>query len=98
MHPVRTFVMTKDSVTQITICMGSSCFSRGNNRNLEIIQNYLAERKAPATVELAGHLCQGRCRRGPNITINGEVHHEVDPISIIALLNHCLPAGNPWTT
>ena len=25
---------------EITICLGSSCFSRGNNKNLEIIQEY----------------------------------------------------------
>jgi NADH:ubiquinone oxidoreductase subunit E len=25
----------------ITICLGSSCFARGNNKNLEFVQEYL---------------------------------------------------------
>ena len=29
----------------ITICMGSSCFARGNKRNLKIIEEYLARYK-----------------------------------------------------
>ena len=80
-------------VSQITICMGSSCFSRGNNRNIEVIQNYLATHELPPKVELVGHLCQGHCKSGPNITINGKMYHEVDPIVIIGLLNHVHGGG-----
>lgn len=75
----------------ITICMGSSCFSRGNNRNIEVIQSYLGTRTLPPGVELSGHLCQGHCKSGPNVSINGKMYHEVDPIVIIGLLNHYLP-------
>ena len=75
-------------VSNITICMGSSCFSRGNNRNIEVIQNYLASHPLPPALELAGHLCQGHCKSGPNVSINGKLYHEVDPIVIIGLLHH----------
>ncbi len=75
-------------ISSITICMGSSCFSRGNNRNIEVIQDYLATHQLPPMVELVGHLCQGHCKSGPNVTINGKMYHEVDPIVIIGLLNH----------
>lgn len=75
----------------ITICLGSSCFSRGNNRNLEVLQDFLKSHSLPPTVELSGHLCEGYCKSGPNVTINGKLYHEVDPIVIIALLNHFLP-------
>lgn len=81
--------MTPEPLSRIEICMGSSCFSRGNNRNIEVIQDFIASRKLPPGVELTGHLCEGQCRAGPNVTINGRMCHEVDPISIIALLNHC---------
>lgn len=74
----------------ITICMGSSCFSRGNNRNIEVIQSYLASNPLPAHVELNGHLCEGACKDGPNVTINGKLYREVDPIVITGLLNHFL--------
>jgi NADH:ubiquinone oxidoreductase subunit E len=77
----------------ITICMGSSCFSRGNNRNIEVIQGYLGARSLPPGVELKGHLCQGHCKSGPNVSINGKWYHEVDPIVIIGLLNHYMPKG-----
>ncbi len=80
--------MPPDPLTSIAICMGSSCFSRGNNRNIEVIQEYLNSRKLPPGVELTGHLCQGHCKAGPNVTINSKMYHEVDPIVIIGLLNH----------
>ena len=80
--------MTPEPLNTITICMGSSCFSRGNNRNIEVIQEHLGLANAAAGVELTGHLCQGHCKAGPNVTINGKMYHEVDPIVIIGLLNH----------
>lgn len=76
------------ALSSITICMGSSCFSRGNNRNIEVIQKYLGAQDLPTGVELSGHLCEGHCNEGPNVTINGKMYHGVDPIVIIGLLNH----------
>ena len=82
--------MPENSPTRITICMGSSCFPRGNNRNAEVIQDYLRSHGVPVEVELAGHLCEGQCKSGPNVSINGKLYHQVDPIGIIGLLNHFL--------
>ena len=87
--------MTEERLANISICMGSSCFSRGNNQNIEVLQESLAERTLPAGVELKGHLCEGHCKSGPNIVINGKTYHEVDPIVILGLLNHFLPKGPP---
>ena len=75
----------------ITICMGSSCFSRGNSRNIEVVQDFLKTQNLPSSVELNGHLCEGHCKAGPNVTINGKMYHEVDPIVIVGLLNHFVP-------
>jgi NADH:ubiquinone oxidoreductase subunit E len=83
--------MPEAQTTRITICMGSSCFSRGNGRNIEVIQDYLASHGVPPSVELTGHLCQDHCKSGPNMTINGKLYHEVDPIVIIGLLTHFVP-------
>ena len=87
--------MSEISLAQITICMGSSCFSRGNSRNIEVIQEYLGSRRLPPSVGLTGHLCQGHCKSGPNVTINGKLYHEVDPIVIIGLLNHFVAKEKP---
>jgi NADH:ubiquinone oxidoreductase subunit E len=76
------------AATQITICMGSSCFSRGNSRNLEVVQNFFKRHPLPPSMELSGHLCEGHCKSGPNVRINGKLYHEVDPILISALLSH----------
>ena len=62
--------MPEAPTTSITICMGSSCFSRGNGRNIEVIQNFLKTQSLPPSVELVGHLCEGQCKSGPNVTIN----------------------------
>jgi NADH:ubiquinone oxidoreductase subunit E len=73
--------------------MGSSCFSRGNNRNIEVIQQFLSSHPLLAGVELTGHLCQGFCKEGPNVTINGRMYHQVDPAAIVSLLNHYSNSG-----
>jgi len=49
----------------------------------------------PSSVELGGCLCQGHCKSGPNVTINGKMYHEVDPIVITGLLNHYEDQGQP---
>lgn len=87
------WLMTNEPLSSITICMGSSCFSRGNNRNIEVIQDYLNSGNLPPQVELTGHLCEGHCKVGPNVTVNGKMYHEVDPIVIISLLNHFSAQG-----
>ncbi len=62
----------------ITVCMGSSCFARGNASNLEFIENYIKENGLEAEIDLAGARCEGKCVSGPNITINGVEYTEVD--------------------
>jgi NADH:ubiquinone oxidoreductase subunit E len=68
-------------IPEITICMGSSCFARGNEKNLEIIEQFLAERQLEDEVnlQLGCSLCRGNCSIGPNIKINDLEYHKVDP-------------------
>lgn len=75
---------------EITICMGSSCFSRGNNRNIEVLQDVLQRSGTAARCQLVGHLCQGQCKSGPNIMINGKLYSDVDPVALVTILNHHL--------
>lgn len=74
--------------SSIVICMGSSCFARGNKRNLKIIEEYLKKNKIEC--ELSGRTCVGNCRNGPNIRINEEIFENVDPESLIDLLDRKL--------
>lgn len=82
--------MTQKQKNKISICMGSSCFARGNQTSLEIIQNYLKQNALEAEVELAGCLCHDKCKTSPNIKINGLMHEKVEPNTIIDLLTHSL--------
>ena len=74
----------------ITICMGSSCYSRGNRRNIEVIQKFLADEKQDAEVQVIGHLCEDHCLQGPNVQIAGTIYHAVDSASVAGLLRHHL--------
>ncbi|MBM4310977.1 MAG: (2Fe-2S) ferredoxin domain-containing protein [Deltaproteobacteria bacterium] len=71
----------------ITICLGSSCFARGNHANLEIIERCLADGTLPPDmVELRGSCCEQLCSDGPNISIDGRMLHSVDAGMLAAVL------------
>jgi len=76
-----------ESEEGIIICMGSSCFARGNRKNLEIVERFLAEHGLNVSVTLAGSRCENFCQEGPNISINGVMYHHVDTGALIDLLN-----------
>lgn len=81
--------MNEPEIT-VTVCMGSSCFSRGNSRNVEIIQNFIKDNGLDAKVAVSGCLCSGHCKEGPVLNINGELIKEVLPETIPDLLAHKL--------
>lgn len=85
--------MTKQKI-QIEICMGSSCFSRGNSDNLQAIKDFLEKHNLDDKVDLRGSLCQGECKYGPNIVINGKRYNEVDRGSVIDILRNYLEKEN----
>ena len=72
---------------KIQVCMGSSCFARGHNKNLEIIKKYLDDNNIAAEVELYGLRCCSLCPSGPNITIDGVEYHNVDSGTLIDILD-----------
>lgn len=62
---------------EVLICLGSSCFSRGNREMLEAIKKHLKENNLEEKVSFKGKLCSNICSSGPTITINGVVYKEV---------------------
>ena len=62
---------------EIKVCMGSSCFARGNLDNLNFIETYLKDNNIDANVELVGALCEGKCATGPHIYVDGKNYDEV---------------------
>ncbi len=70
----------------IQICMGSSCFSRGNRSTLKIIQQYLKDHHLEGDVVLKGKHCFSDCSKGPVVKINDTLHEHVDSENILELL------------
>lgn len=71
---------------QIIICMGSSCFSRGNDRNLETIEEFINQHNLTEEVDLRGSRCEGRCSHGPNIRIEHQVISHMDKGDLLEVL------------
>ena len=78
---------------KITVCIGSSCFSRGNEQNVEVVQKYLDEHnlKDEVDLDLEGSLCQGRCADGPIVVVDGEVYTKVDRGVMLDLMKKLFP-------
>lgn len=62
----------------ITVCMGSSCFARGNQENLAFLEEYIKEHGVEANIELEGTRCENKCASGPNIIVNGQEYNNVN--------------------
>jgi NADH:ubiquinone oxidoreductase subunit E len=75
---------------EVQICLGSSCFSRGNRETLESIKKHLKENNLEEKVSFKGKLCSNTCSSGPTITVNGIVFKEVRPNTAITLIENAL--------
>lgn len=70
----------------IKVCMGSSCFARGNAKNLQLIQKFLQERQLDVEVELTGLRCCDQCSKGPNLSIDGVEYNNIDAGTLLDIL------------
>jgi NADH:ubiquinone oxidoreductase subunit E len=75
-----------DGVVEIVVCLGSSCFARGNSENLAIINRHVKTHGLNASIRLTGKLCQDQCKQGPNLSISGEFYHGVTAARLRELL------------
>jgi len=62
---------------EIKVCMGSACFAKGNQDNLEYIKEYVEESNMDAEVSIVGALCENKCEIGPRIIINEKEYTNV---------------------
>ena len=81
------------SKPKIVICMGSSCFARGNEKTVEACESFLAERglKDEVDVDLGASLCTGHCAEGPVVVVDGKVYTHVDPLVMRDILEKIFP-------
>jgi NADH:ubiquinone oxidoreductase subunit E len=67
--------------------MGSSCYTRGNDKILEMVRDFIETQGISDQVDFRGHLCKGQCNKGPNISIGETEYHEVSESNIRLILN-----------
>lgn len=72
----------------VELCMGSSCFVRGNKEALPLIEEYLLQQGQEEAVELKGHLCADQCSQGPLLRINGQTYRGMTPEAALDLIRH----------
>ena len=79
--------MTSKPKLHIIICMGSSCYSRGNTGStIDIIRD--ATENEGYEPEISGHLCENQCTNGPHLTLDGIVYSDVQPSCIPELIRY----------
>ena len=81
----------------ITICLGSSCYTRGNNATITAIQAFLEENNIAEEVNFKGELCSCNCKSGPNLKVGDKTHHNIDVAAAIAIIKDCL-TDSPTTS
>ena len=58
----------------IEICVGSSCYLKGSQEIIELMQKAIADNGLEADVTLAGSFCTGKCNRvGVTVTVDDEI-------------------------
>ena len=78
----------------VELCMGSSCFARGNSSTLGELENFIERNALEDKVELVGHLCLSGCSSGPHIIIGGQnISGVSDPAAVLDLLRRKLEAS-----
>jgi NADH:ubiquinone oxidoreductase subunit E len=71
---------------EMQICLGSSCFSRGNKDVVMFIREYLRKNHLDDKVIFKGARCMGFCSNGPNMNINGVTFEGVTITKIEGIL------------
>ncbi|MBI9034101.1 MAG: (2Fe-2S) ferredoxin domain-containing protein [Bacteroidales bacterium] len=75
-----------NSTREIVICLGSSCFSRGNKEIVHIIKSFLQENKLEEEVYFHGAHCYSNCDKGPVVKVDSTEYTKVDPEGIVKIL------------
>ncbi|MDY0199541.1 MAG: (2Fe-2S) ferredoxin domain-containing protein [Bacteroidales bacterium] len=72
---------------EVVICLGSSCFARGNKNLLKVITQYIKDNNIQDRVNFHGGHCFGNCVDGPTLKIGGTIHTHIDEFKTIEILN-----------
>lgn len=62
---------------QVILCLGSSCFARGNKDLVSMIRKYIERKRLEDKVEYRGDHCFDNCINGPNMMIGTRLFQKV---------------------
>jgi len=71
---------------EMQICLGSSCFSRGNKDVVMFVREYLKKNHLEDKVIFKGARCMGLCNNGPNLKIGDVITEGVNLSRIEGIL------------
>ena len=74
----------------IDICLGSSCFARGNKQLVQDIKAFVEQKQLAHKVNFRGKHCFGFCDKGPNLKINDVVIDHADRDMVFEMLKNLL--------
>lgn len=77
-------------MVEIQLCMGSSCFARGNNATLEALEDAIEKNGWKDRVSLAGMHCRNKCGEGPNVIVDGQLHTGIDSGTLLDMISRRL--------
>lgn len=75
-----------DKKTELVICLGSSCFARGNRKLVSMIQGFILENRLEDKVNFKGNHCFGKCSKGPVLKIGDKYYEHLDETNILEIL------------
>ena len=73
---------------EMQICLGSSCFSRGNREVVMFIREYLKKNHLEDRIVFRGARCMSLCSNGPNLRINQRIIEGVTLTGIEEILEN----------
>lgn len=77
----------KNKTKQISVCMGSSCFARGNDKNLNFLESYIKENPGILSLDLYGTRCKNECSQGPVLTVGNKTYSKVTLKTLKKIIN-----------
>lgn len=75
---------------KIILCLGSSCFARGNQELIAAIRSYLVKNQLEDRVDFKGDHCFGSCAEGPNLQIDSRLFQKISKENIDRVLDEGL--------
>ncbi|MBQ4084769.1 MAG: NAD(P)H-dependent oxidoreductase subunit E [Alphaproteobacteria bacterium] len=73
-------------MTVIKVCLGSSCYVRGNDKILSFLEDYIQKHEKDIQLDLLGCRCANLCQDGPNIFIDDKKYSRLTTEELTQIL------------